>query len=263
MKRSGFTLLEVLVSTSVIMIGIFGIAGAVALSGQLVKQSFRSDMAANCGRAALRTMITQNWLDDFEDGAATTTCTYNWNPNFGTSKNKGNANAGNSYEAKLKYEDFDCVDHLKQNNAGRNLEEYPPYYDLSLTSDYSWAGTIRKISNSDYAEVAAAISYKRPRNDRVGLGFSVSNISDTLGVVNLTISTTGNNADDLEYLKPGHYVYLTNGTIGHWYRIGTFYAGEMQLHGPQWEGGSGSGNIYTPGNVVAVYSQIVPLQVRK
>ncbi|MDO4630103.1 MAG: prepilin-type N-terminal cleavage/methylation domain-containing protein, partial [Planctomycetia bacterium] len=230
-KRKGFTLLEVLVSTSVIMIGVFGIAGAVALSGQLVKQSFRSDMAANCGRAALRTMITQNWLEDFEEaGAGAATYTYNWNPSFGTFKDKSGTMAINGYEARMKYEDFDCVDHLKQNNEGRNLDEYPPYYDLSLTSDYSWTGTIRKISNSDYAEVTAAVSYKRNRKDKIGLSFSASSISDDLGVVNLQVSAQGSNEDDLEYLKPGHYVYLTNGTLGHWYRIGTFYAGEMQLH---------------------------------
>ncbi len=254
MKRSGFTLLEVLVSTSVIMIGVFGIAGAVALSSQLVKQSFRSDMAANCGRAALRTMITQNWLEDFEDETTATTYTYNWNPNFGTPKNKENANAGNEYN-----EDFDCIDHLKQNNAGINLEELPPNYDLSLTSDYSWVGTIRKISDSDYAEVSAAVSYKRSRSNNVGLTFSASGIADILGVVNLTI--TGD-ADEMEHIKTGHYVYLTNGTVGHWYRIGAFYAGEMQLHGPQWDEGE-SGYVYTPGNVVAVYTQMTPINVRK
>ena len=66
-RTEGFTLLEVLISAAVIMIGIFGIAGAVALSEQLVKQSFRSDMAANCGRAALETMLAQDWIEELND----------------------------------------------------------------------------------------------------------------------------------------------------------------------------------------------------
>ena len=45
-KRAGFTLLEVLIATSVIMVGIFGIASAIALCEQLFKTSFLYNNAA-------------------------------------------------------------------------------------------------------------------------------------------------------------------------------------------------------------------------
>lgn len=111
-RRSGFTLLEVLVSTSVIMIGIFGIAGAIALSEQLVMNSFRADMAANCGRAALETMVTQNWMENVESSSAGSIAYYNWMP--GQIRGTQNRNDADTIS-----EDFNCSDHIRQNNAGQ------------------------------------------------------------------------------------------------------------------------------------------------
>lgn len=273
-KRGGFTLLEVLVSTSVIMIGVFGIAGAIALSQQLVKQSFRSDMAANCGRAALATMVAQNWLDDFdvEGLASSTTYNYNWNPGFGSQKSKTNGNlliAG--FNTKSQTEDFDCVDHLRQNNVNLDLEQNPPNYDLDLTSDYTWVGTIRKINGCDYCEVSAAVTYKRFRSSNGNYGtarITGVSIEDHFGVLSAQ-GTLAGDEEEMEQFKAGQYVYLTNsgGTFGHWYRIDNLFAEgsvmRMQLHGPRWPDSTASNaSIVTPGGVVAVYSRIVPIQGR-
>jgi len=260
-KRAGFTLLEVLIATSVIMVGIFGIASAIALCEQLFKTSFRADMAADCGRAALKTMLAQDFLDEFDadssvDSASTFTRTLrtcNWR-------------VGTTTELTLSSEekeaaDFDCKDHLRQNNSGINLEENPPNYDTSLKSDYAWVGTIQQIS-SEYCEISAAVAYKPERNgSQCGcISASASSISDDMGVVRIQIANANN--DDLERLVVGQYVFLWAGSEGHWYRIDSFYDNQMELHGPEWTSSTRSGNIYTPGGVVAVYTQIVPIQTR-
>lgn len=255
-NRDGFTLLEVLIATSVIMVGIFGIASAIGLCEQLFKTSFRADMAADCGRAALETMLAQNWMEELGDN---TLCTYNWHP-AGTCKDADKLLASTAtYDEKIRSSDFGCVDHLRQNNAGIDLEQNPPNYDLTLKSDYAWVGTIQKIG-SEYCEVSAAVAHKPDRTDaRCGsIAFTATNISDDLGVVRVQVS--GNN-DNQERLVVGQYVFLWSNSGGHWYRIGSFYDGQMELYGPQWTYAA-NGNIYTPGGVVAAYSQIVPIQNR-
>ncbi len=266
-KRSeGFTLLEVLISAAVIMIGIFGIAGAVALSEQLVKQSFRSDMAANCGRAALETMLAQDWIEELNDDGLSSTSgyNYNWSPGFGSAPNV-KSNAAN----KMFTEDFDCADHLKQSNEGVDLESNPPQYDTSLNGDYSWVGTVRKIENKDYCEVSAAVTYKRSRSENGGFEINKItgvSITDSYGVLSVQ-GTFG--SGDVEEFKAGQYVYMVNsaGSYGHWYRIENIYSDGgtiyMQFHGMQWLSGKSGATIYTPGGVVGVYTQFVPIQVRR
>ena len=253
-KRAGFTLLEVLIATSVIMVGIFGIASAIALCEQLFKTSFRADMAANCGRAALETMLAEDFLDEFDipGGNATPalkTCNWTIGSSTLTLSNEQNNAA-----------DFQCEDHLRQNNAGIDLEQNPPNYDTTLKSDYAWVGTIQKI-NSEYCEVTAAVAYKPDRSGTQCscLTFNATSISDSMGVVRAQI--TGN-SDDLERLAVGQHVFLWTNSGGHWYRIGSFYNGQLELYGPQWTFNVTSGNIYTPGGVVGTYTQIVPIQNR-
>lgn len=253
-KRGGFTLLEVLIATSVLMIGIFGIASAIALCEQLFKTSFRADMAADCGRAALETMLTENFMDgNFTPSATFTTPTLktcNWTV--------GSSNLTLT-NAQKDAADFKCKDHLRQNNAGIDLEQNPPNYDLTLVSDYAWVGTIHQISG-EYCEVSAAVAFKPNRSGTQCdcLTFNATSISDNTEVVR--VSFTGD-TDDMERLVAGHYVFLWSNTGGHWYRIGSIYNGQMDLYGPQWTYAS-SGKIYTPGGVVAAYTQIVPIQNR-
>lgn len=258
-KRAGFTLLEVLIATSVIMVGIFGIASAIALCEQLFKTSFRADMAANCGRAALETMLTENFMKDNFTPSATFTTPVLKTCNWTIGSSSLNLTSSQSDAA-----DFKCLDHLRQNNAGINLEESPPNYDLSLASDYAWVGTIHQISG-EYCEVSAAVAFKPERNGTQCRGISVgaTSISDNMGVVRVQINPAGVNSDDLERLVVGQYVFLwANNVGGHWYRIGSFYDNQMDLYGPQWTFNATSGNIYTPGGVVAAYTQIVPIQNR-
>lgn len=257
-KRAGFTLLEVLIATSVIMVGIFGIASAIALCEQLFKTSFRADMAANCGRAALETMVTENFMKDNFTPSATLTNpvlkTCNW-----TAGTNSNLTLSDSQKTAA---DFECKDHLRQNNSLKTDEEDPPNYDTTLKSDYSWVGTIHQISG-EYCEVSAAVAYKPERTGTQcrGISIGVSSISDNMGVVRVQINTNGINSDDLERLVVGQYVFLWSNTGGHWYRIGSFYGDQMELYGPQWTYAA-SGNIYTPGGVVGTYTQIVPIQNR-
>lgn len=258
-KRAGFTLLEVLIATSVIMVGIFGIASAIALCEQLFKTSFRADMAADCGRAALKTMLAEDFLKDFDTTAGGGTFTpvlktCNWT--VGTSANMNLTT--NQKDAA----DFKCKDHMRQNNNGIDLEQNPPNYDTSLTGDYAWVGTVHQVS-SEYCEVSAAVAFKPERTGTqcgcVSIG--VSSISDSMGVVRAQISG-GANADDLERLVVGQYVFLWTSAGGHWYRIGSLYNNQLELYGPQWTSTTSSGNIYTPGGVVSAYTQIVPIQNR-
>ena len=271
-KRAGFTLLEVLIATSVIMVGIFGIASAIGLCEQLFKTSFRSDMAADCGRAALETMLAENFIDgNFTPSATFTTPvlkTCNW-----TAGSNSNLTLSNDQQTAA---DFECKDHLRQNNAGINLEENPPNYDTTLKSDYSWVGTINQISG-EYCEVSAAVAYKRYRNAN-GTFETLQNsgsIKDNYGVINAEVSeswrgSTGTSSDDMsEQIQAGHFVLLAKDNIAHWYRIDNVYTigGIMylQLHGPGWkkaESGISDVTFYTPGGVVGVYTQIVPIQNR-
>ncbi len=252
-RKSGFTLLEVLISTSVIMVGVFGIAGAIALSEQLVKNSLRCDMVANCGRAALETMVTQNWLGDLDGLNEGNVKYYNWGDGSST--------------ANRQKEDFNCSDHIRQNNAGVDLEANPPQYDLSLKGDYTWVGTIRKCENG-YCEVSAAVTCKRPTS-----GNEVISASVTLGKNGysdiLTAKVSGISDENAEELKAGQYVYLrSSGTNSeaHWYRINSVYPDtdgvlSLELRGPHWTGG-GNGEVQTPGGVLAAYTQVVPMQLR-
>lgn len=256
-KRAGFTLLEVLIATSVIMVGIFGIASAIALCEQLFKTSFSADMAADCGRAALETMLTENFMDgNFTPSATFTTPTLktcNWTV--------GTSSALTLTNTQKDAADFKCKDHLRQNNAGIDLDANPPNYDLTLTSDYAWVGTIHQISG-EYCEVTAAVAYK-PEREATQCGcisVGVSSISDNMGVVRAQLN--GGNSDELERLTAGQYVFLWTNSGGHWYRIGSIYNGQLELYGPQWTYSATSGHIYTPGGVVAAYTQIVPIQNR-
>lgn len=271
-KRAGFTLLEVLIATSVIMVGIFGIASAIALCEQLFKTSFRADMAANCGRAALETMLAEDFMKDNFTPSATLTNpvlkTCNW-----TAGTNSNLTLSDSQKTAA---DFECKDHLRQNNSLKTDEEDPPNYDTTLKSDYSWVGTIHQISG-EYCEVSAAVAYKRYRNAN-GTFETLQNsgsIKDNFGVINAEVSelwkdSTGTSSDDMsEQIQAGHFVLLAKDNIAHWYRIENVYTigGIMylQLHGPGWknaESGISGVTFYTPGGVVGVYTQIVPIQNR-
>ncbi len=262
-RRGGFTLLEVLVSTSVIMIGIFGIAGAIALSEQLVLNSFRADMAANCGRAALETMVTQNWMDQVRGKSNGDIVYYNWMP--GQIRGRENRTADD-----MNGEDFNCSDHIRQNNSGVDLGSNPPQYDISLNGDYTWVGTIRRIS-TNYCEVSAAVTCRRSTKGTEYISASVSNIRDDFGNVYVQASASSLTDEYLEDIRTGEFVYLTNSSNSssasqaHWYQISSMYTDggtiHMTLRGPQWIGG-GSGQIFTPGGVIGAYTQIVPMQLR-
>ncbi len=259
-RKSGFTLLEVLISTSVIMIGVFGIAGAIALSEQLVKNSLRCDMAANCGRAALKTMITQNWIDDLDDLNEGSTKYYNWNGDT----------SSNNQEQDRKKEDFNCSDHLRQDNRNVDLEESPPQYNTSLKGDYTWIGTIRKLENS-YCEVSAAVTCKRALSaseNAISATVTLEQNGDYSDVLTAKVGNNSLSDENAEELKAGQFVYLLSSganSQAHWYRMNSIYSHNgtiyIELRGPFWDGGT-SGQIRTPGGVIAAYTQIVPTQLR-
>lgn len=262
-RKSGFTLLEVLISTSVIMIGVFGIAGAIALSEQLVKNSMRSDMAANCGRAALKTMITMNWVDELDGVNKGSTKYFNWD---------GDSQTGDLDRDREK-EDFYCSDHLRQDNRDVDLEQSPPRYNTSLKGDYSWIGTVRRLEN-DYCEISAAVTSKRAVTaSESAISATVTLEQNPYSDVLLAKITNSMSDENAEELKAGQFVYLlsTSSTStdkaapAHWYRMSSVYsyggAIYLELRGPHWTGGT-SGQIRTTGGVVAAYTQIVPIQMR-
>lgn len=233
-KHQAFTLLEVLIATSIIMVGIFGIASAIGLSGQIVIQSFRADMVANGGRAALQALLASDFIKN---------------------------NSGNSvvFEAP-DTDNYDIgKDHLKQKSIRE--EDTPPTYDLTLNGDYTWVRTYSRISNA-YCEVSAAVAYKATNSGNNPISAGVTIQGSNVGVsdaMNISVSYT----DSMENFEAGEYVFLFNSNEGHWYRIESLISeGNLMyltVSGPQFQNDTPS-NLKTTGGIKGVYSQVVPIE---
>ncbi|MDO4585077.1 MAG: prepilin-type N-terminal cleavage/methylation domain-containing protein [Planctomycetia bacterium] len=284
--KKGFTLLEVLISAMVIMVGILGVATLIPASKYQINEAVKADMAATIGRSALKTMITQNWMvyltDEAEDGhlaevepvRKNQTYWFNWGEHSHDSEGD-HAGEGGAMVA-----DFHCTNDLVPDPSKYTEGEDPPYYDTSLHGKFEWSGTIRKIEPS-FCEISAAVSYQRGESVEIS---SANMLNDN----DLEVTHTG----DYEF-RPGEWIYVSNSNYGHWYKIIQLSAGDnnklyFTIQGPRW-GASGSGggsgedisgppvdistpltvstrsnsvSIATPGNVIAVYTEVVPCGIR-
>lgn len=257
--QHAFTLLEVMISGVVVSVGLLGIASLIPASKYQINEAIKADMAAQIGRSGLKVLITMTApRNDFggENGAQPTpnrdkTITNNI---FGYNWDGGAAGAPN-------VQDFKCSTDLVPNESMFRPDEDPPYYDPSLRGNYEWVGTIRRIG--DYCEVSAAVCYRRPEGE-ISIG------GTHLGNNCFQVTGTLNN-DIAKELSVGRWVYVYQGSNGHWYRIvdsslntETKY---LQLAGPHWgtvgtEATSNQVTIRTPGGVIAAYTEIVPIFCR-
>jgi len=62
-RRAGMTLMEVLVSTFVISIGLLSLAALIPLGGMAILKTTQADMSGACGRAGLREVKVRRMLD--------------------------------------------------------------------------------------------------------------------------------------------------------------------------------------------------------
>ena len=253
--RQGFTLLEVLISAMIVTIGILGIASLIPASKYQINEAIRADMAANIGRAAIKTLIAMGAArSDFGNSDITTpnrantgitnTFGYNWTRTTTVPTND------------VLIHDFFCSDDLVQNEKLTMMDETGrPVYDSTLKGDYEWIGTVRRCekSQTSYCEISAAVSYKRPATPSKCTG---SHQSGNIFTIRFT------SGDAAEFV-PGRWVYVYNAEAAHWYRITdiSMQVGYVHLAGPDWDA-TPAVTIWTPGNVLAAYTEIVPIYTR-
>lgn len=279
--KKGFTLLEVLISAMVIMVGILGVATLIPASKYQINEAVKADMAATIGRSALKMIITQNWMSQFEEPELTGGGTdqhslpshdksigkaycFNWD------SHEEGGETGHTHEEDTDIADFHCSCDLVPDPSKYTEGEEAPVYNTSLHGKFEWSATIRKIETS-YYEISAAVSYQRGSSLQSGNSgedisegpkdiatFSLSNGS--IEGNNLKIKHTG----DYEF-RPGEWIYVSNSSTGHWYKILQIAFEEdeafFMLQGPYWNSGSGL-TVDTPGNVIAVYTEVVPYPSR-
>ncbi|MDO4574575.1 MAG: prepilin-type N-terminal cleavage/methylation domain-containing protein [Planctomycetia bacterium] len=258
-NRNGFTLLEVLISAMVIMVGILGIATLIPASKYQINESVKADMAANYGRATLKTLVTQReeWLDELSS-----TITYhNWNGGTGGAW----SNSTISEIAKATGTDFFCSDDLQIDGTVEAEDGQPPQYltpeeaqTESIRGKFETVVTIVKLDEG-YCSLGVAVCSNRPLS-----GFSLSGTFQNNGYGGGDIQLDSI-PDDLE-IRVGDWVFISNTTEGYWYRIvgsgldkGSNY---LQVSGPDWVNSSKSVTIASPGNVVGAFTEVVPLYTR-
>ncbi|MDO4570454.1 MAG: prepilin-type N-terminal cleavage/methylation domain-containing protein [Planctomycetia bacterium] len=251
-NRKGFTLLEVLISAMVITIGVLGVAALIPAAKYQMNEAVKADMSANCGRAALKTMVTMDWLREYEDGGSVFKCV-NWS---------GPAGASSTPNSGVSAADYECSDDIQSNEYFYDHDRLLPFFDTALTGNFQWVGTIVKIGSTGWCEISAAVCYKRPQSE---ISVSVSSCTSSYG--RLCVEGTVSGHTDTATLKAGDYIFLYNSSRGFWYKIinCTFEGSnsvDLDLSGPNWSPGSSGLKAKTPGNVAGVYSELVPITTK-
>ena len=259
--QRAFTLLEVLISGVVVSVGLLGIASLIPASKYQINEAIKADMAAQIGRAGLKVLITMSAPRNDFGGENGVQQTPNRDDRMVTTNVFGYNWDGHAASAPL-VQDFKCSTDLVPNPSMFRPDEDPPYYDSALQGNFEWVGTIRKIQEG-YCEVSAAVCYRRPEAE---ISLSGTHLGNNCFQVNVNITE-----DMAKELGVGRWVYVYQGSKAHWYRIvdsslntDTKY---LQLAGPHWgtvgtEASSNQVTIRTPGGVIAVYTEIVPIFCR-
>ena len=258
--QRAFTLLEVMISGVVVSVGLLGIASLIPASKYQINEAIKADMAAQIGRAGLKVLITMTApRNDFggEAGAQAT-------PN--RDKTLANNIYGYNWDGRAAsapaVQDFKCSTDLVPNESMFRPNEDPPFYDPALRGNFAWVGTIRKVQEG-YCEVSAAVCYRRPEAE---ISISGTHLGNNCFQLNAAIAE-----DTAKELGVGRWVYVYTGSKGHWYRIVDSSLNTdpkyLQLAGPHWGivGAEASANqvtIRTPGGVIAVYTEVVPIFCR-
>lgn len=255
-QRDGFTLLEVLISGVVVSIGVLGVATLIPMAQFQIQAANRADMAANFGRAALKEIVAQGWMYQFDGLEGTTSPTTSESTSYGAYWFNWNGTR-NDPDAS----DFWCSDDLQLNESQMSDTSPLPFYDTSLRGRFEWVGTVCKLTN-EYYEVSAAVCFRR--TDVTSLVLNVTSAEESLGRVQ--IAGTAGTLTEQNTLARGEYIYLSTGTKGHWYKIisvtnddGVLY---LDLDGPEWTYSRTGLTAYTPGHVIAAYTEIIPAGLR-
>ncbi|MDO4550758.1 MAG: prepilin-type N-terminal cleavage/methylation domain-containing protein [Planctomycetia bacterium] len=239
--RRGFTLLEVLISCMVIVIGLLGIAALIPAGKIQFAQAMQKDMAANYGRAGLRTIMTSGYLKTERNGIQY----INWTA--------GGGEGNRIYEGKDNGFDYYCSDDLVSGEVAH--AEYPEYYtDVTYSnSNFQWVATVCSLGNGFY-EVSAAVCCRRPTQ-----GFTTTG-TFTGGYGGGDITLTVPNTEDGRVVSSGEWVFVSSGTYGCWYKVVmTGFdqgSGVISVSGPDWRGPQGV-TVASPGNVVGVYTEVM------
>lgn len=245
-RRGGFTLLEVMISAMVIMVGLLGVAAMIPAGKFQIMQSMKADMATTYCRSGLRLIQTQDWVN--QGTFTSTNVTYFIDPGV----NWPSCTSGLGAVPDKDSCDFECSnDRFPREVPGSKF----PTYNLSDKGRYCWFATVRVLRNSDAAEVSAGVVFKRARNDD---GTIKAPRSSTGRFTNnsawCTDLTLGNELD----IKSEDWVLLTNAQDSHWYKV-IGYSPEtlaLTVSGPAWGGGANV-TVVAPGNVVNVQTRII------
>ncbi len=268
-RQSGFTLLEVLVSIFVVLVGLLGVASMIPAGRFEMTEARKLDMGSNISRALLQSAVAQ--LNKMEKGKMSTGKSYVIAPTDISSKLQPFLKSVISdIETASVFSDSDLLDGNDDVIAASDGNNKTILYGESDwsnsgsfdsnsttgTGDYlGFATVIRR--NNGYYEVTAAASYKSKSTDdttRYG-SVGLSNFNPTTGSATFGSTTLS--------LERGQFVLVKKGDEIHWYRI-EFVSndgsnGYITLSGPSWRDSSGSATMYVPGNVVSVSSRIVRL----
>lgn len=262
--RSGFSLLEVLVSVFVVLIGLLGVATMIPAGRYEMTEARNADMGANLSRALLRSVITQintDWTPTdlsyyitFKGDASPSsvlvanalgkaplaeyTGNFNNNPVL-----KGNNDLywtlNDDKLVQLWSQPDAGGDAVNSGNAAFNVAQ------VMGTGAYTAFATIIPQGNGFY-EVTAGVVYRiAPDDDKT---FAVTSQGGG------TFTVVGE-----ELPERGQYVLLYgDNNSPHWYRVENIYGGFITLQGPEWFGG-GNATMLVPGKVVSVSTRTLRL----
>lgn len=266
LRQSGFTLLEVLISIFVVLVGLLGVASMIPAGRFELTEARKADMGSNISRALLQSVVAQTNKEKMgsnkhfyvvpTDYAKIASMLQGFSSLTGiTFKNDYLLNG-----------DDDLLTSQDENQKtllfGKSNWSNAGGFDQTTatgTGDYAGFATLVSLSNGFY-EVSAAVNYRS------------KDVTDTSVYGNLTLSEynslSGNgkiNSTDVSVnLKRGQFVLLNRGDEWHWMKV-DFIADDgsatyITLSGPSWrDSGNPVTKIYVLGDVVSVSSRVVRL----
>lgn len=268
-RQSGFTLLEVLVSIFVVLVGLLGVASMIPAGRFEMTEARKLDMGSNISRALLQSVVAQ--LNKLDKDKFSTGKSYMIAPtDVTTTLQPVMKGAFSDIETAGIFNDIDLLDGNDDVIAAKDGDNKTILYGESDwsnsgsfdsnsttgTGDYQGFATVIRRNNG-YYEVTAAVKFKS--ND-----ISDNTLYGSVGLTGFnTLTGFANFGSTTVSLERGQYVLVKAGSEIHWYRI-EFAAydgssGFISLSGPAWRDSSSSATLYAVGRVVSVSSRIVRL----
>ncbi len=253
--RHGFSLLEVLVSVFVVLIGLLGVATMIPAGRYEMTEARKADMGANLSRALLRSAITQ--LND--EWTTTDVCQFIINDatlqgakdisTYLTGANLTKCAIGFNNNSLLDGDDdvYWTVENNKVSlwdSTGANGK------GLEVIGSGHYLGLVTVIPQGNgYYEVTAAVAYRTTSADCRSIGV-------TINAGGMCSGANGN------LPQPGNYVMINkdNDIRYRWYRVENIYESYVTLQGPDVQPEqAGNATMIIPGNIISVCSRTVRL----